>query len=120
MDSDLAGSEHGESGPEEGEVWQEEGNDPGSFTQMRSRDTDTESEDTTPGRDSWKSARGREAVLLATPRTRGRDKRHMGQGGGAAKRWSPRHQTAGMSRRSPGPAVPRNDRGGVAGGLPDP
>ena len=38
--------------PEEGEVEQEEGDDPGSFTQMRSRDTDTESEDTTPGRES--------------------------------------------------------------------
>ena len=85
-ESDLAGSERWESGPEEGEVQQEEDDDPEPFTQMRSRDTDTESEDTTPGRDSWRSARGREAVLLTTPRTRGRGKRHMDRGGGAAKR----------------------------------
>ena len=82
-ESELAGSEHGESGQEEGEVTQGEGDDPGSFTQMKSRDTDTKSEDTTPGQDSWRSARGREVVLLTTPRTRGRRKR---RGGGTTKR----------------------------------
>ena len=86
MESDLEGSERAESGPEEGEVKQEEEDNPGPFTQMRSRDTDTESEDTTPGRDSWRSARVREAVLLTTPRTRGRGKRLMDRDGGAAKR----------------------------------
>ena len=80
-------------GPEEGE-----GDNPGSFTQMKSRDTDTESEDTTPGRDSWRSARGREAVLLTTPRTRGQGKRSMDRGG---------------------PAVPGTDRDEVAGRLLD-
>ena len=87
----------GESGPEEGKVQQGEGDDPGSFTQMRSRDTDTESEDTTPGRDCWRSACGREAVLLTTPRTRGRGKRRMDRGGGAAKR--PRMESSSSDRR---------------------
>ena len=36
-ESELAGSERGESGQEEGEVTQGEGDDPGSFTQMKSR-----------------------------------------------------------------------------------
>ena len=102
-ESELAGSERGESGPKEGEVQQEEGDDPGSFTKMRFRDTDTESEDTTPGRESWRSARGRETVLLTTPWTRGQGKRRMDRGGGAAKR----ARTAGMSWRSPGLSVPR-------------
>ena len=61
-ESELAGSECGESAPEEGEVPQGDGDDPGSFTQMKSRDTDTESYDTTPGLDSWRSVRGREAA----------------------------------------------------------
>ena len=94
---ELAGSERGESGPEEGKVQQEEGDDPGSFTQMRSRDTDTESEDTTPGREFWRSARGRETLLLTTPRTRGRGKRRMDRGGGAAKR--PRMESSSLDRR---------------------
>ena len=81
-----AESEHGESGPEEGEVQQEEGDDPGSFTKIWSRETDTESEDTTPGWESWRSTRGRETVLLTTPRPQGRGKRQMDHGCGAAKR----------------------------------
>ena len=96
-ESELAGRERGESGPEEGEVQQGEGDDSGSFTQMRSRDTDTESEDTTLGRESWRSARGREAVLLTTPRTRGRGKRRMDRGGGAAKR--PRMESSSSDHR---------------------
>ena len=64
---------------------------------MKSRDTDTESEDTTPGRDSWRSARGREAVLLTTPRTRGRGKRRMDRGGGTTKR--PRMESSSSERR---------------------
>ena len=96
-ESELAGSECGESGQEEGEVTQGEGDDPGSFTQMKSRDTDTESEDTTPGRDSWRSARGRETVLLTTPRTRGRGKRRMEWGGGTTKR--PRMESESSERR---------------------
>ena len=122
MESDLAGSERRESGPEEGEVQQEMVDDPGPFTQMRSRDTDTESEDTILGWDSWRSARGREAVLITTPRTRGRGKRHMDEVAGLPRDlgWNPRHQTAGMSRRSPGPVVTGSDQAGVAGGLLDP
>ena len=85
-ESELAGSERRESGQQEGEVTQGEGDDLGSFTQMKPRDTDTESEDTTPGRDSWRSARGRDAVLVTTPRTRGRGKRRMERGGGTTKR----------------------------------
>ena len=64
---------------------------------MKSRDTDTESEDTTPGRDSWRSARGRETVLLTTPRTRGQGKRQMEQGGGTTKR--PRMESSSSERR---------------------
>ena len=85
-ESELAGSDHGDSGQEEGEVTQAERNEPGSFTQMKSRDTDSGSEDTTPGRDLWRSARGRETVMLTTPRTRGRGKRRMERGGGSTKR----------------------------------
>ena len=84
--SELAGSERGELGQEEGGVTQAEGDEPGSFTQMKSRDTDTESEDTIPGRDSWRSARGRETVMLTTPRTRVWGKRRMERGGGTTKR----------------------------------
>ena len=76
------------------------------------------SEDTTPGRESWRSARGREMVLLTTPQTRGLGKRRVDRGGGAAKR--PCHRTAGTSRKCPGAAVPRTDRGEVACRLPDP
>ena len=39
-ESELAGSERGESGQEEKEVTQAEGDEPGSFTQMKLRDTD--------------------------------------------------------------------------------
>ena len=85
-ESELAGSERGESGQEEGEVTQADGDEPRSFTQMKSRDIDMESEDTTPGRDSWRRARGRETVMLTTPRTRGRGKRRMERGGGTTKR----------------------------------
>ena len=69
----------------------------GRFSRRRTRDTDTESEDTTPGRESWRSARGREAVLLTTPRTRGRGKRRKDWGGGAAKR--PRMESSSSDRR---------------------
>ena len=48
-ESELTGSERGESGQEEGEVTQAEGDEPGSLTQMKSRDTNSGSEDTTPG-----------------------------------------------------------------------
>ena len=58
-ESERAGSDHGDSGKEEGEVKQAEGDEPGSFTQMKSRDSDSGSEDTTLGRDSWRSARER-------------------------------------------------------------
>ena len=96
-ESELAGSEHGESGQEEGEFTQTEDDDPGSFTQMKSRDTDKESEDTTPGRDSWRSAWGREAVLLTTHRTWGRGKRPMDRGSGTTKR--PRMESSSSERR---------------------
>ena len=55
-ESERAGSDHGGSGVEEGEA-QEEGE---SYIGSRSRETVTELEDTTPGRESWRSARGRD------------------------------------------------------------
>ena len=86
MGSERAGSDHEGSGQEEGEVTQAEGDEPGSFTQMKSRDLDSGSDDSTPGRDSWRSARGKETVMLTTPRPRGRGKRRMEREGGIAKR----------------------------------
>ena len=65
---------------------QAEGDEPGSFTQMKSRDKDSASEDTTPGRDSWRSPRGRETVMLTTPRTRGLGKRRAERDRGSTKR----------------------------------
>ena len=66
--------------------------------QMKSRDSDSgDSEDTTPGRDSWRSARGRETVMLTTPRPRGRGKCRMERGGGITKR--PRMESLSSERR---------------------
>ena len=61
---------------------QTEGDEPGSFTRMRSKDSDSGSDNTTTGLDSWRSARGKETVLLTTPRPRGRV-------GGVQVRWHP-------------------------------
>ena len=96
-ESEQTGSDHGDSGQEEGEVTQAEGDEPGSLTQMKSRDSDSGSEDTTPGRDSWRSARGKETVMLTTPRPRGRGKRRMERGGGITKR--PRIESSSSERR---------------------
>ena len=85
-ESERAGSEQGGSGQEEGEITQTEGDEPGSFTQMKSKDSDSGSDDTTMGRDSWRSASGKEAVVLTTPRPQGRGKRRIERGGGIAKR----------------------------------
>ena len=90
------GIERGGSGIEEEEV-QEEGEDPESFMGIRSRETDTESEDATPGRESWRSAQGRETVLLTTPQPRGRGKRRADRGGAATKR--PRIESSSLDRR---------------------
>ena len=117
-ESELAGSERGESGPEEGEVQQEESDDPGSFTKMRFRDTDTESEDTTPRRESWRSARWQEDVLLTTPRTRGLGKRRMDLGGGAAKR--ARMESSSSDRRDELEESRSVGTQEVASRLPDP
>ena len=68
--SELEGSDQ-----EEGEITQTEGEGSGAFTQMRPRDSDSGSDETTPGRESWRSARGQELVVLSTPRPRGRGKR---------------------------------------------
>ena len=121
-ESERAGSDHGDSGQEEGEVTQAEGDEPGSFTQMKSRDTDSGSEDTTPGRDSWRSARGREMVMLTTPRPRGRGKRRMERGGGSTKR--PRMESSSSERRNEseesrsGGARDRPGRGGRRAARP--
>ena len=85
-ESERAGSEQGGSGQEEGEITQTEGDEPRSFTLMRSKDSDSGSDDTTTGRDSWRSARGTEKVVLTTPRSRGSGKRRPDRGGGIAKR----------------------------------
>ena len=65
--------------------------------QMKSRDSDSGSDDTTLGRDSWRSARGKERVMLTTPRPRGRGKRRLERGGGIAKR--PRMESSSSERR---------------------
>ena len=67
-ESERAGSEQGGSGQEEGEITQTEGDEHGSFTQMRSKDSDLGSDDTTTGQESWRSARDKETVVLTTPR----------------------------------------------------
>ena len=89
-----------------------------------SRETDTESEDTTPGRDSWKSARSREAAVLSTLRSRGRGKRRADRGVAPprSRGWSPRLPTDGKSRRDrdPDQEVPRDDRAGVVNEPTDP
>ena len=89
---------------------------------MKSRDCDSGSDDTTTGRDSWRSARGKETVMLTTPRPRvgvstgwsEEEESRRGRG------WSRRRLGAEMSRRSPGPAALGIYRGGSAGGLLDP
>ena len=81
----------------EGEITQTEGDEPGSFTRMRSKDSDSGSDDTTSGRDSWRSARGQETVVLSTPRPPGRGKRRPERGGGTAKR--PRMESSSSDRR---------------------
>ena len=95
--SERAGSEQGGSGQEGGEITQTEGDEPGSFTRMRSKDSDSGSDDTTTGRDSWRSARTKEAVVLTTPRPRGRGKRRSDRGGGIAKR--PMMESSSSERR---------------------
>ena len=83
-ESEFAGSEQEGSGQEECEITQTEGDEPGSFTQMRPRDSDSGSDDTTTRRESWRSARGQESVVLSTPRPRGRGKRRPERGEGEA------------------------------------
>ena len=96
-ESKFAGSEQEGSGLEEGEITQTEGDEPGSFRQMRFKDSDSGSDDTTMGRDSWRSAQGQETVVLSTPRPRGRGKRRPERGGGTAKR--PRMESSSSDRR---------------------
>ena len=94
---EFAGSEQEGSDQEEGEITQTEGDEPGAFTQMRSRGSDSGSDDTTTGRESWRSARGQELVVLSTPRPRGRGKRRPERGEGTAKR--PRMESSSSDRR---------------------
>ena len=85
-ESEFAGSDPEGSDQEEGEITQMEGDEPGVFMQMRSGGSDSGSDDTTTGRESWRSARGQELVVLSTPRPRGQGKRRPERGQGAAKR----------------------------------
>ena len=85
-ESEFAGREQEGSDQEEGEITQTEGDGSGAFMQMRPRDSDSGSDDTTPGRESWRSARGQELVVLSMPRPRGRGKRRPERREGAAKR----------------------------------
>ena len=96
-ESEFAGSEQEGSDQEEGEITQTEGDGSGAFTQMRSRGSDSGSDDTTTGLESWRSARGQELVVLSTPRPRGRGKRRPERGEGAAKR--PRMESSSWDRR---------------------
>ena len=96
-ESEFAGSDQEGSDQEEGEIFQTEGEGSGTFTQMRPRDSDSGSDETTPGRESWRSARGQELVVLSTPRPRGRGKRRPERREGAAKR--PRVESSSSDRR---------------------
>ena len=96
-ESEFAGSDQDGSDQEEGEITQTEGEGSGTFTQMRPRDSDSGSDETTPGRESWRSARGQELVVLSTPRPRGRGKRRPERREGAAKR--PRVESSSSDRR---------------------
>ena len=96
-ESEFAGSKQEGSDQEEGEITQTEGEGSGTFTQMRPRDSDSGSDETTPGRESWRSARGQELVVLSTPRPRGRGKRRPERREGAAKR--PRVESSSSDRR---------------------
>ena len=96
-ESEFAGSEQEGSDQEEGEITQTEGEGSGTFTQMRPRDSDSGSDETTPGRESWRSARGQELVVLSTPRPQGRGKRRPERREGAAKR--PRVESSSSDRR---------------------
>ena len=84
-ESEFAGSDQDGSDQEEGEITQTEGEGSGTFTQMRPRDSDSGSDETTPGRESWRSARGQELVVLSTPRPGGRGKRRPERMGGRCK-----------------------------------
>ena len=83
---------------------------------MKPKDSDSGSDDTTTGRDWWRSAQGKETVVLTTPRPRGRGKRRIERGGGIAKR--PRMESSSSDRRDeseesrPGCTRDRLRRGG--------
>ena len=96
-ESEFAGSDQEGSDQEEGEITQMEGEGSGTFTQMRPRDSDSGSDETIPGRESWRSARGQELVVLSTPSPRGRRKRRPERREGAAKR--PRVESSSSDRR---------------------
>ena len=116
-ESEFAGSDQEGSDQEEGEITQTEGEGSGTFTQMRPRDSDSGSDETTPGRESWRSARGQELVVLSTPRPRGRGKRRPLQSGHG---WSHPRQIGGTDRRNPDLGVAGTGPGGAASGAPDP
>ena len=114
-ESEFAGSEQEGSGQEEGEITQTEGDEPGSFTQMRSKDSDSGSDDTTAGRDSWRSARGQETPRVGVNAGRSEEEALRSDHG-----WSRRCLIVGTGRRSPDPAAPGTDQGGAASGPLDP
>ena len=66
-ESEFAGSDQEGSDQEEGEITQTEGEGSGTFTQMRPRDSDSGSDETTPGRESWRSARGASGTQHTPP-----------------------------------------------------
>ena len=110
-ESEWAGSEQEGSGQEEGEITQTEGDEPGSFTQMRSKDSDSGSDDATTGRDSWRSARDRETVVLSTPLGVGVNAGRTEEEALRSDRgWSRRRRIVGTGRRSPDPAAGRGSR----------
>ena len=121
-ESEFAGSDQEGSDQEEGEITQTEGEGSGTFTQMRPRDSDSGSDEATPGRESWRSARGQELVVLSTPRPRGRGKRRPERREGAAKR--PRVESSSSDRRDGSEesrsGVAGTGPGGAASGPPDP
>ena len=89
---------------------------------MRSKDSDLGSDDTTTGRESWRSARGQESVVLSTPAPgagvnagRSEEKALRSDHG-----WSRSRRIVGMGQRSPDPAAAGTDQGGAASGPLDP
>ena len=102
----------------------EEGEVQVDYTGIRSGETDTESENTNPGRDSWRNAHLREAAVPSTPRSSRRGKRRADRGRGSTKKpWleslssEQREESEGSTSRS-GSTQGQPSRGGQRADRP--